>query len=269
MEGLPIVARMTAPPGLGEIAMHKPVRSNLMPRWLFTVRTLLAFAGLGLLGVVASAQNQEPDYAAMALKWARNNVVAVQPESNRSLRYEVSVGALDSRLRLAPCGNVEAYVPLGSRLWGRGQVGLRCVDGVSKWNVSVPVTVKAYGNAWVVRGQIMAGATLSQGDMVLSEVDWAEDTNPVLSDATSWLGQTATRNMSTGQVLRMGLVRPTQVFQAGSQVRVVAQGQGFEVSSDAQALSAGVVGQVARVRMDNGRVASGTVLDARTVKIEL
>ncbi|NVO06329.1 MAG: flagella basal body P-ring formation protein FlgA, partial [Rhodoferax sp.] len=69
--------------------------------------------------------------------------------------------------------------------------------------------------------------------------------------------------------LRQGTVRATQVFQAGSQVRVVAEGVGFQVSADAQALSAGVVGQPARVRMDNGRVASGTVLDARTVKIEL
>jgi flagella basal body P-ring formation protein FlgA len=56
---------------------------------------------------------------------------------------------------------------------------------------------------------------------------------------------------------------------AGAQVRLVAQGPGFQVSSDAQALTAGVVGQMARVRLDNGRVTSGMVLDARTVKIEL
>jgi flagella basal body P-ring formation protein FlgA len=65
------------------------------------------------------------------------------------------------------------------------------------------------------------------------------------------------------------MVKPAQVFQAGAQVRVVAQGPGFQVSSDAQALSAGVVGQIARVRMENGRVSSGIVLDMRTVKIEL
>jgi flagella basal body P-ring formation protein FlgA len=140
---------------------------------------------------------------------------------------------------------------------------------MTKWNVSVPVNVKAFGNAWVVRGQVMAGNPLTQSDAVQVEVDWAEDSNPVLADATAWLGQTAMRSLSTGQVLRSGMVRPTQVFQAGTQVRVVAEGPGFQVSSDAQALSAGVVGQTARVRMDNGRVASGTVLDARTVKIEL
>jgi flagellar basal body P-ring formation protein FlgA len=50
---------------------------------------------------------------------------------------------------------------------------------------------------------------------------------------------------------------------------VVAQGPGFQVASDGQAVSAGVVGQIARVRMDNGRVMSGTVLDTRTVKVDL
>jgi flagella basal body P-ring formation protein FlgA len=65
------------------------------------------------------------------------------------------------------------------------------------------------------------------------------------------------------------MVKAAQVFQAGAQVRVLAQGPGFQVSGDAQALSAGVVGQGARVKMENGRVASGMVLDTHTVKIDL
>jgi len=236
-------------------------------RWLIAHTFWVVCAVLAMDSSVHA--QQEPDYAGMALRWARVNAPAAMPQSASPLRLDIAVGALDSRLRLAPCGNVEPYLPPGSRLWGRSHVGLRCVDGISRWNVSVPVTVKAIGNAWVVRGQVPLGATLSQADLVLAEVDWAEDTNPVLNETSMWLGQTATRNLTTGQVLRQGMVRPTQVFQAGTQVRVVAEGVGFQVSSDAQALSAGVVGQVARVRMENGRVASGLVLDARTVKIEL
>lgn len=227
-----------------------------------------ALAGLLLGAQAAHAQAGEPDYPAVALKWAR--IAAEQAaDPSQHLRLDISVGALDGRLKLAPCGNVEAYLPPGSRLWGHGRVGLRCVDGMSRWNVSVPVQVKAFGNAWVVRGLVPAGMPVLQNDVVSVEVDWAEDTSPVLLDSALWLGQTATRTLSTGQVLRQGVVRPTQVFQAGTQVRVVAEGRGFEVSSDAQALAPGVVGQTTRVRMDNGRVTSGTVLDARTVKIDI
>ena len=237
------------------------------PGWLGWLVCAVAWL---LVVLPVRAQSQEPDYAALAQKWARNAAASVSADpAAPPLRLEVTVGALDSRLRLAPCANVEPYMPPGARLWGRSRVGLRCVDGMVKWNVSLPLTVKAYGQAWVVRGQVMAGSPVTQGDVVATEVDWAEDTSPVLIDPAHWLGQTATRNLGTGQVLRAGAVRPTQVFQAGSQVRVVAEGPGFSVSSDAQALTAGVVGQSTRVRMDNGRITNGMVLDARTVRVDL
>jgi flagella basal body P-ring formation protein FlgA len=215
-----------------------------------------------------SAIGGEPDLRAIALKWAKSMAADSAPLGAK-LRMEVSVGAMDSRLHLAPCANIEPYLPQGARLWGNSRVGLRCVDGVVRWNISIPATVKAYGQAWVVRGQVAPGAVLTEADVVSAEVDWAEDTSPVLIDHTAWLGQTVTRQLTTGMVIRQGLVKPSQVFQAGAQVRVVAQGVGFEISSDAQAMAAGVVGQVTRVRMDNGRITTGVVLDARTVKVDI
>jgi flagella basal body P-ring formation protein FlgA len=133
----------------------------------------------------------------------------------------------------------------------------------------MPATVKAFGRAWVIKGQVPVGVALTDADIVEVEVDWAEEVSPVLQDRAAWQGLVATRLLTTGQTLRQGMVKPAQVFQAGAQVRVLAQGAGFQVSSDAQALSAGVVGQLARVKMENGRIASGMVLDVRTVKIDL
>lgn len=205
----------------------------------------------------------------IAQSWLRKTLPTQQGADASALRMDVVLGNLDSRLRLAPCGNVEPYLPVGVRLWGRSQIGLRCVDGISRWNVMLPVTVNAYGAAWVIRGQVPAGAVLTDADVVQAEVNWAEDTTPVLRDKAAWEGQVATRALTTGQTLRQGMVRAAQVFQAGAPLRVLAQGVGFQVSSDAQALSAGVVGQVARVRMENGRIASGVVLDGKTVQIDL
>lgn len=209
------------------------------------------------------------DLQNVAQSWLRDAAVTSQPAGAAALRMELSVGSIDGRLKLAPCGNVEAYLPPGSRLWGKTRVGLRCTDGMTRWNISVPATVKAFGNAWVVRGHVPVGTVLTDADMVETEVDWAEEASPVIQDRAIWQGQVATRLLSTGQTLRQGMVKPAQVFQAGAQVRVVAQGPGFQISSDAQALAAGVVGQSTRVRMENGRVASGMVLDTRTVKIDL
>lgn len=220
-------------------------------------------------GLVWAQALPNADLQNVAQSWLRDAVVASKPAGMAALRMELSVGAIDGRLKLAPCGNVEAYLPPGSRLWGKTRVGLRCMDGMARWNVSMPATVKAFGTAWVVKGHVPVGTVLTDADMVETEVDWAEEASPVLQDRAAWQGQVATRLLTTGQTLRQGMVKPAQVFQAGSQVRVVAQGPGFQISSDAQTLSAGVVGQSTRVRMENGRIASGLVLDARTVQIDL
>ncbi|TAH11627.1 MAG: flagella basal body P-ring formation protein FlgA [Curvibacter sp.] len=239
--------------------------ARLLPRW---VRTGAVLAVLTTASVAWSQEMAHEELQLLAQRWVRD-AVAKTSADNPALRMEATVGALDGRLRLAVCGNVEPYVPAGARLWGRSRVGLRCVDGMGRWNVSMPVVVKAVGPAWVVKNPVAAGAILAASDVVEAEVDWAEEPASVLQDRTVWVGQTASRSLNTGQALRQGMVKPTQVFQAGASVRVVAQGRGFQVSGDALALSVGVVGQTARVRMDNGRVASGTVLDVRTVKIDL
>jgi flagella basal body P-ring formation protein FlgA len=235
-------------------------------------RLIAALLPLGMVMAVSLAQAQgaaAPHVQSVAQDWLRDATAAAQPAGATALRLEVKLGSLDNRLKLAPCGNIEPYLPPGSRLWGRTRIGLRCVDGMSRWNVSLPVTVNAYGNAWVVKAPVAVGGTITEADVVEAEVNWAEESSPVVRDKALWVGQIATRALMTGQTLRQGMVRPAQVFQAGAQVRVLAQGGGFQVSAEGQAISAGVVGQVARVRMDNGRVSSGTVLDAKTVKIDL
>lgn len=217
----------------------------------------------------AQALVSEQELLGQARRWLDHSISKQQAPGSVPLRMELKLGALDSRLRLASCARVEPYLPPGTRLWGKTRLGLRCLEGVSKWNVFLPVTVKAVGQAWVVRRDVAPGAQLGAADLMQAEVDWAEEASPVMADATQWLGQVATRALTTGQALRQNMVRPMQVFQAGTQVRVLAQGPGFQITSDGQALSAGVVGQLTKVRMDNGRVMSGTVLDARTVKLEI
>lgn len=202
-------------------------------------------------------------------RWVDKAVLNLAANSPNPLRLEASVGELDSRLQLARCNRAEPYLPPGTRLWGKTRLGVRCVDGPVKWNVFLPISIKAWGPAWVVKGQVASGAVISAEDVMEMDVDWAEESSPVLTSSARWLGQVATRNLNAGQTLREAMVKPAQAFQAGSHVRVIAQGVGFRIASDGQALTAGVVGQMARVQMDNGRVAIGRVIDNRTVRVDI
>ena len=237
----------------------------------FLYRVCLSGVVATLLASVVMAQSVDP--AAGLLRdtqvWLDQTLAAARPAGAAPLRMEVNVGLLDSRLSLAPCARIEPYMPPGSRLWGKTRIGVRCLEGSARWNVFLPVQVRAFGQAWVVKTDVPMGKALAEEDVVLAEVDWAQENSPILGDPAHWLGQTATRALTTGQTLRQGMVRPAQVFQAGATVRVLAQGPGFVVSADGQALSAGVVGSQARVRIDGGRILSGMVLDGRTVRVDM
>ncbi len=243
-----------------------------MRRGLAALCMVLAVSLFAASSAVAQTPNDGAEsfqLDAGAQRWLDDAVARAQQTAGMPLRMEVSVGALDSRLRLAPCARVEPHIPVGTRLWGRTRLGLRCVDGNARWNVFLPVTIKAYGPAWVLRDNVLPGQTLTAADAVQVEADWAAENSPVLADAEQWIGLTASRALVGGQPLRQSMVKPPQMFSAGTQVRVMAGGPGFQIAAEGQALTAGVLGQMVRVRMDNGKITSGTVLDARTVQVEM
>jgi flagellar basal body P-ring formation protein FlgA len=235
----------------------------------------LAFALALAFGIVSGARAgtaTPPDAAANPWTQDAQRWIDQQLEGSRrsgpSLRPEVEVGTLDPRLRLAPCGRVEPYLPPGTRLWGRSRIGLRCIDGPVRWSVFLPVTVRAWGPAWVVRQPVAPGSTLTQEDAELTEIDWAESMVPVLPHAEDWVGAQATRALMPGQPLRQGMVRARALFAAGSQVKLVVEGEGFRMAAEGEALGAGVAGQPVRVRLPGRRVVTGIVRDAETVVLD-
>lgn len=239
-------------------------------RWLRRALSplVLGLAGLSLAGHAQGTPDAVADIGPLTQRWLDDALQRAQPGGS-DFRMEVSVGSLDARLRLAPCARVEPYLPAGARLWGRTRLGLRCVEGPTAWNVFLPVTVHAWGNAWVLTGNVAPGAVLTQADAVQAEVDWAAENAPIAAQQEAWVGQVAARQLLAGQALRQNMVRPPQLFRAGAQVKVVAQGPGYQVTSAGQALGAGAVGQSVRVRMESGRIVGGTVSENGTVEIPL
>jgi flagellar basal body P-ring formation protein FlgA len=206
----------------------------------------------------------------MARDWVQPAMAAaVGVDGGGQLRPEILMGSLDSRLRLAPCARIEPYLPPGTRLWGRSRVGLRCLEGAVRWNVYLPVTVKAWGPGWVIKRPVAAGSVLAQEDAEMAEMDWAEQPYAVLANPDRWVGQQAAYALQPGQAIRQNMVRPVAAFGPGAQVRVSSVGAGFQVVVSGEALTAGVPGQNVRVRLAGGRIVTGTVRDGQTVDVRL
>ena len=243
------------------LLVRSPLLAALVPAFVRLGLPLLG-ALLGLLMLVATpAEAQEA--AASGLDAGLEQQVRQlaldggQAATPGAPRIEVVVGHLDPRLRLAPCQRIEPYLPEGTRPWGKSRIGLRCTQGSVKWNVYLPITVKVYGRALVASNPIAAGSVISAADVAQAEIDLAEDSSAPLVDADLVVGRTASRALKAGQSLRAGHLKPRQYFAAGELVTVLAQGPGFSVASEGQALTNGVEGQLARVRTESGRVLTG------------
>ena len=234
-------------------------------RWRGLAGAVLA--GLGLCFGAQAQSQSNADLEAISQRWAD---AALQGEgtSGLPLRLQVQVGKLDSRLQLAACAKVEPYLPPGTRLWGRARIGLRCVQGARPWNVYLPVTVQAFGPAWVLNNNVRMGDALTAADASVAEVDWAENDSPVIANQPDWVGLEAARHLQAGQALRQNLVRPPQLFAIGAQVKVAVTGGGFTIISSGRAMGAGAEGANIRVRMDNGRLVSGVVNAQGVVEVK-
>jgi len=184
-------------------------------------------------------------------------------------RLEVSLGAADARLRLAPCDKIQAYVPEGANLWGRSRVGLRCEQGAVRWNVYVPVTVRVLGLGVVPAINLTPGSRIEAADLRVAEVDLAADGSPAVLSPDEAVGRLVARSVQAGQSLRQQHLKAKRYFAAGDPVRLIVKGPGFSVNGEGEALTPGDEGQCARIRTEAGRVVCGRPVAERVAELLL
>lgn len=230
-----------------------------------------------LLGIVAlstrlSAMPLDPAWAQQAAdlaSQAARQAFASAASDPGQVRVEVTPGAPDPRLRLAPCAQVEVYPPAGHRPWGRTRIGLRCVKGAVAWSISLPMTVKVWAPALVTAQALPAGTVIDAQHLTQGIADWAENTAPVLLSAGALVGRTLAVAVPAGAALRPDQLRQRKWFEAGDAVRIVATGPGFAVAGSGEALTTGIEGRSVRVRTPSGRTVVGTAIGPGEVEIRL
>ena len=216
-------------------------------------------AGAAAAKASAKAAAEAPDQLE---SWLRQSVML---PDGQELRVEVQVGTLNRGLKLAPCDKAEPFLPGNTRLWGRANIGLRCVAG-ARWTTFIPVRISAWGPALVARTMLPAGRIPQADDFVVQEVDWAASRSIPLANPGLLDGQELIRPVAAGRPLLAEYLRIAPTVRAGEAVPVILQGQGFSIRIEAVALSAAADGQQVRVRTGTGKVLNGTV-DGRSVKI--
>lgn len=169
---------------------------------------------------------------------------------------KVSVGAIDTRLNLTPCPVPEAFLPNGSRLWGKTTVGVRCTVPMP-WTIYVAATVKVIGEYIAVAIPLAQGQQIGPNDLTKLKGDLTSLPSGIITDSSQAIGRTVSMSLQAGAPLRKDSLRQQQAVQQGQVVKLVSAGPGFKVSTEGLALANGSEGQMIQARTPAGHVVSG------------
>ena len=181
-------------------------------------------------------------------------------------QVSISVSKLDPRLDLAACAAPQAFMPTGSRVWGKTTVGIRCT-------VPTPWTVYIQAKVTVVADYIVAAAPLAQGqivsatDLATMQGDLTTLPTGIITDASQAIGRTVTLSLQAGTALRQDSLRSQPAVQQGQTVRLVSAGPGFRVSAEAQALTSAGEGQLVQARTQTGQMIRGVAKAGGVVEV--
>lgn len=229
-------------------------------------KILLAAASLVIPALSAQADDSSVQTHTSIRDAARQHVAA--SAEGFAARPEVSVGRLDSRLKLAACDlPLETYDSPNGLSGGRGVVGVRCT-GSKPWKIFVPVTIALMADVVVSRRPLTRGQVLSANDLMLSEADVSRLHKAYFTDLNDVIGLRSKRAIGAGKTLHAGILKREKLVRRGKTVAIVANVSGLQVSMRGKAMGDGSQGDQVRVKnLSSGRIISGTVAGNGLVRV--
>jgi len=236
--------------------------ARVLPVWLVWL-TLLALPTLA-----AAAQAQPPAHGQHTSP--RDPGAATQDSLTQQVQGFLYQHALpfgdDVQIEVFPpaahfpaCEGAEVFLPRpDARPLGRVSVGVRCgLDGRRVRYLQAEVTV--YGTHLVAARDIEPGERISADMLVRERVDLGRLPPQSLTDLQAAIGQQAKRRMRQGQSLSAYHLETPRLVQRGQAVSVEAQGNGFRIRRQGEALDEGGAGDTVRVRFANRDVQEARV----------
>ena len=142
-----------------------------------------------------------------------------------------------------------------AQLWGNVNVLTNC--GNEKRYLQV--NVQATGNYVVAAQAIARGSVLTPESVKLKRGRLDQLPPKTMLEISQAQDAVSLRDLSPDQPVQLSMLRQAWRVKAGPRVMVVANGEGFRVNSEGQALNNAAVSQSARVRMSSGQIVSGIV----------
>ncbi|BBE51349.1 Flagella basal body P-ring formation protein FlgA [Ferriphaselus amnicola] len=168
-------------------------------------------------------------------------------------KVSLKVDGIDPRIVLPACPGFEVFLPQGTQLSGKTNVGVRCKDS---WSLFVPVQIKITLTMLIASHPLQQGQTLTATDISTQS---GEVSQPgILTDPAQALGKILKYSLGSGQILKQDMLRAPWSVTQGQMVKLRVRMEGFFVTSEGKALNNAAEGQPVQVRTASGQVIGGT-----------
>lgn len=181
-------------------------------------------------------------------------------------KVSVHAGAIDPNMKLAQCPDLQVFMPVGSRVWGKTSVGVRC-NAPNVWTIYVQATVNVMAQYLVAAAPLAQGQLVTEQDVMFEKGDLTQLPAGIFTDPVQAIGRTVNISMTAGTVLRQEMLRMAPAVQQGQTVMVTSKGNGFSVTAEGQAMGKASEGQVVQVKVASGQVVTGIARNGGQVEV--
>jgi flagella basal body P-ring formation protein FlgA len=194
----------------------------------------------------------------------------LQQSSELAGEVNVSVGRLDSRLRMPRCSQpLQPFWPAGGKRLGNVTVGLRC-EAPKSWSLYVQAQVQQLAPVVVTGRPLSRGEVLGLQDVELVGHDLARLHSGYYGAPDEVAGMVMKRSVKAGMVLTPALLKPQLLIKRGEKVTILADTGAVQVRMEGKALMDGARGQVIRVRnLSSKREVEAAVVAPGIVQVRL
>lgn len=205
------------------------------------------------LGGTASADDNDPNVARVEqflFEQLRDSGVA--PE-------DIEIDVFPPAAALDTCQHSEPFLARNdTRLMGRVSVGLRCGTEGNRVRY-MQAELHVYGERVVAARDINPGEMIRSDMLTTERVDLGRLPAQSITDLNAAIGQQARRPLRQGQGLSAYALSAPQLVERGQRVSIEANGRGFRIRRQGEALDNGAQGDIVRIRMANREIVEAQV----------
>jgi flagella basal body P-ring formation protein FlgA len=175
-------------------------------------------------------------------------------------KYDIRLGALDARLRLAACERpLEGFMGPGARIAGNTSVGVACT-GTHPWKLYVQAYVAVYKTVAVAATYLAAGTALGEDNIRLEERDVTAGGYGYVSDLGQLSDSILKQPVQDGQIIPPQALTRAKLIRRGDAVVILSKNGNIEVRMSGSALMDGAAGDRIKVKNEKSkRVIEGKV----------